>query len=147
MDDGGCFYADGLRFSCTRCSRCCRHTPGFVFLSSRDLRALAAALRLSEGDVTARYCRQVPVGIATRLSLRERPNLDCIFWENDGCLVYESRPLQCRSFPFWSSALSSRAEWEEAAASCPGIGTGRLHSREDIEKWVRRRLREGFLEG
>lgn len=146
MDDVGCFYGDGLRFSCMRCSRCCRHTPGYVFLSARDLRGLAAGLGISEGDVVLQYCRQVPLGIATRLSLRERPNLDCVFWENDGCSVYESRPLQCRSFPFWASSLSSRAEWEEAAAHCPGIGKGRLYSREDIERWVSRRLCEGFLE-
>jgi uncharacterized protein len=142
-----CFYDKGLRFGCTRCSKCCRHTPGYVFLSPRDLRSLAGALGMSEADLRGRYCREVAFGVVTRLSLKEKPNLDCVFWEDEGCSVYESRPLQCRSFPFWASALSSRADWEETASNCPGIGRGRLHSRAEIERWVRRRVRAGFLEG
>ncbi|HUX21603.1 MAG TPA: YkgJ family cysteine cluster protein, partial [Spirochaetia bacterium] len=35
------FYQDGLRFECTRCDACCRHEPGYVFLSQTDLRRLA----------------------------------------------------------------------------------------------------------
>lgn len=146
-DATGCFYDKGLRFGCTRCSRCCRHTPGFVFLSTSDMRSLSAALGLPEAEVRSRYCREVAFGLVTRLSLKEKPNLDCVFWQEDGCSVYEARPLQCRSFPFWASALSSRAEWEETASHCPGIGRGPLHSRVEIERWVRRRIRAGFLEG
>ncbi len=37
------FYGRGLRFECTRCSRCCRHNPGYVFLSPVDLARLAEA--------------------------------------------------------------------------------------------------------
>jgi Fe-S-cluster containining protein len=147
MGDQDCFYETGLRFSCTRCSRCCRHTPGYVFLSPRDLRMLGAALGIERDELMRSYCREVPLGVATRVSLKEKPNLDCVFWGNDGCSVYEARPLQCRSFPFWASALSSRAEWEQTAERCPGIGRGQLHSREEIERWVTLRLREGFLEG
>lgn len=147
MSSENCFYAEGLRFACTRCSRCCRHTPGYVFLSSRDLDALGSALSLPRGEIIARYCREVAFGIAQRISLKEKPNLDCVFWDEGGCSVYEARPLQCRSFPFWNSALSSRAEWEQTTAQCPGIGQGPLRSRAEIERWVQRRLREGFTEG
>ena len=31
------FYAEGLRFSCERCSACCRGEPGYVFLTKEDL--------------------------------------------------------------------------------------------------------------
>ena len=146
-DVQGCFYAEGLKFGCTRCSRCCRHTSGYVFLSPRDLRILAGALGISPEELQRTYCRQVSFGIATRISLKEKPNLDCVFWEGDGCSVYDARPLQCRSFPFWASSLASRTEWDEMASHCPGIGQGRRHSRSEIERWVRRRVREGFLEG
>ena len=69
-----------------------------------------------------------PPGLARRVSLREKANLDCMFWENGGCSVYEARPLQCRSFPFWSALVSSE-EWDLHAQQCPGIGKGSLHSR------------------
>jgi Fe-S-cluster containining protein len=147
MGDLDSFYENGLHFECTRCSRCCRHTPGYVFLSPLDLEALCGVLGLGRDELLSRYCREVSLGIATRVSLKEKPNMDCVFWEGKGCSVYEARPLQCRSFPFWASALSSRAEWEETAAHCPGIGRGRLHSHAEIERWVMQRLCDGFLEG
>ena len=140
------FYQAGLRFQCTRCSKCCRHTPGYVFLSSSDVDILSAALGTDRQGILREYCRGVPLGLARRISLREKADFDCIFWENGGCSVYDARPLQCRSFPFWSGCVSSREEWENHGRQCPGIGHGHLHSRHEIEKWLEERLREGFLE-
>ena len=139
------FYASGLRFACTRCSRCCRHTPGFVFLSEKDVTTMASRLGLERHEFIGRYCRRVRYGPETRLSLREKPNLDCILWENGGCSVYQARPLQCRSFPFWSSCVACSEEWAYHARQCPGMGKGPLHSREEIDRWLALRLKEGFI--
>lgn len=139
------FFDSGLRFECTRCSKCCRHTPGYVFLSSADLERLAGTSGLSETEFLDRYCRSVDLGLAKRISLREKANLDCILWENGGCSQYESRPLQCRSFPFWSACVASREDWQIHAKSCPGMGKGTIHSREEIIGWLNRRVDEGFL--
>jgi Fe-S-cluster containining protein len=140
------FYSSGLRFECTRCSRCCRHTPGYVFLSPADLGRLAAAFALPRGEFLRTYCRDVDLGLARRVSLKEKPNLDCILWENGGCSVYEARPLQCRSFPFWSACVASEQEWLLQAKNCPGMGQGTVHSRKEIEGWLSLRASEGFLE-
>jgi Fe-S-cluster containining protein len=140
------FYQSGLRFECTRCSSCCRHTPGYVFLSSADLDVLSLALGMNRQDVLRTYCRQVPLGLARRISLKEKANFDCILWENGGCSVYQSRPLQCRSFPFWSGCVSSLEEWEHHGRQCPGIGRGALHTRQEIDRWLEQRHIEGFLE-
>jgi Fe-S-cluster containining protein len=140
------FYCSGLRFECTRCSRCCRHTPGYVFLSSADLGRLAAAVALPRREFLRRFCRDVDLGLARRVSLKEKSNLDCILWENGGCSVYEARPLQCRSFPFWSACVASEEEWLSQAKNCPGMGRGAFHSREEIEAWLSMRASEGFLE-
>ena len=144
--DHDVFYRDGLQFGCTRCSRCCRHTPGYVFLSEADVDRLVPALGVSRQDFFQRYCRRVPFGLAERLSLREKPNVDCILWDNGGCAVYEARPLQCRSFPFWGSCLSSQEEWQLHARQCPGMGNGPRHSREEIERWIALRMKEPFIE-
>jgi Fe-S-cluster containining protein len=143
---GRSFYSRGLRFECTRCSRCCRFTPGYVFLSERDLERLSSALALMRAEFLRQYCRKIAFGAIQRISLTEKPNLDCVFWKEGGCSVYEARPLQCRSFPFWSSCLSSRKEWEQTSRHCPGIGKGRLHDLEEIEGWLRMRAQEGFVE-
>jgi Fe-S-cluster containining protein len=134
----GPFYAEGLHFSCTRCSCCCRLAPGFVFLTREDLSALLRATGLPAREFVERYCRQVGLNGFYRLSLKERDNYDCIFWEEQGCTVYEHRPHQCRSYPFWGANLDARDSWEALKGSCPGVGQGRLHTREEIEAWLER---------
>lgn len=136
----------GLRFACTRCSACCRFDSGYVWLSRSDLDTLCAGLRLPETEVIKRYCRIVDLGIVKRLSLAEQANLDCVFWQNGACSVYRNRPLQCRSFPFWSSYTEDAAGWRSVAEICPGVGVGRLHSRAETDAWLTKRLHEPPLD-
>ncbi len=140
------FYEQGLHFSCTRCSACCRYDPGFVFLSEKDLARLVTALGMSYSELIATYCRWIPVGNGTeQLSLKERSNYDCIFWK-EGCTVYEGRPLQCRSFPFWESIVASPETWDAAKADCPGIGKGAFHDAREIEKTLALRKAEPIVQ-
>jgi len=139
------FYEGGLRFSCTRCSTCCRYESGYVFLSRPDLDALSAELGMESDAFIAAYCRWIgPPGGFSQLSLREKSNYDCIFWK-DGCTVYKARPRQCRNFPFWSSILESPGAWENAALSCPGMGKGPLHGKEHIETCLREQVNEAII--
>ena len=143
--DKDIFYAKGLRFSCTRCSDCCRFESGFVFLSKKDVSMLGEALNIGFSELVKSYCRWIPsLGGGSRLSLREKSSFDCIFWKN-GCTVYEKRPLQCRAFPFWSTIVQSKSSWELASSDCPGIGNGALHSRETVEKWLAQRQEEPII--
>ena len=139
------FYTAGLRFECRRCSRCCRHEPGYVFLTQDDLERLATGLALPPTEVLDRYCRVVRVGAFRRVSLRETRGYDCILWDQDGCRVYEHRPLQCRSFPFWAANLESAEDWEQLKAGCPGVDGGDLHSAEEIRGWLERSRRGHYL--
>ena len=145
------FYDQGLRFSCIRCSVCCRHESGYVFLSEKDASLLGRSLNMGYREFTEAFCRWVPSSGGTEmLSLREKANYDCILWDTGGfkggCSVYESRPLQCRAFPFWSSVVSSRENWKMTAALCPGMDRGVLHSPNSIEKWLALREREPIIE-
>ena len=143
----GSFYSRGLRFSCKRCSTCCRFEPGFVFLCDKDVSALKAALKLGHDDFMKLYCRWVPNGDGkNRLSLKEKLNCDCVFWEKEGCRVYEARPLQCVTFPFWPSVLKDEESWEMAASGCPGMNQGITHSPGSIEKLMSSRRKEPIIE-
>ena len=68
-------------------------------------------------------------------SLIEYPDGDCIMLDpkTRRCTVYASRPIQCRTWPFWDSNLSKRKDWKETCEVCPGAGTGRLYSLNEIE--------------
>jgi len=139
------FYAAGLRFSCTRCSSCCRHESGFVYLSENDLSRLADEFKMEYTAFIATWCRWVSFNRdSERLALKEKSNFDCIFWKDPaGCTVYHARPLQCRTFPFWDSVVCSPEAWEATGRACPGINTGKPHEREEIENSLR--LMEGEL--
>ena len=128
------FYSSGLKFSCKRCSACCRYDAGFVFLSENDLNKLTAAFQIEKNKFLSVYCRWVRDWNGDEvLSLKEKSNKDCVLW-NSGCTVYDDRPLQCVTFPFWNSILASKENWEAAASGCPGMNAGQLHSKKTSEQ-------------
>jgi len=139
------FYANGLRFSCRRCSACCRYDSGFVFLSEIDLEKLAAGQKMERGGFVKTYCRWVTDWQGKEvLSLKEKANKDCIFWDS-GCTVYERRPLQCRAFPFWGSITASEKTWEIAASGCPGMNQGELHTAGEVDGYIKIRVSEPII--
>ena len=128
------FYAKGLHFSCKRCSRCCRIEPGCVYLSKSDLTNLCKWFNLERAEFIRAYCRFVYNSQGKEvLCLKEKPNYDCILWEN-GCTAYGARPLQCSTYPFWPFITENRQSWDEEDACCPGINTGQLHEADAIEE-------------
>jgi len=147
------FYASGLFFGCERCSSCCRGDSGFVFLSKRDLGKLLSRLGLDFKSFFRDYCILVDSGTGMALSLREnvregnkgKKEYDCVFWTNDGCAVYEDRPVQCSTYPFWASIMDSATAWKGESRFCPGIGRGELRSREYIEERLYERRAVGTI--
>ena len=88
---------------------------------------MASDLGISRDAFVTRHVRREGL----RLSLRERPNGDCMLWDG-GCTVYTNRPRQCRTFPFWEHALASEQAFVSTARGCPGVGGGRRYSAEEI---------------
>jgi Fe-S-cluster containining protein len=131
------WYKDGLRFECQRCGSCCRGEPGVVWITKREIKDTAVSLGVST-DLFAQNNVRLING---RISLLEHGNGDCVMYEN-GCKIYETRPRQCKTFPFWSSNLENKTEWEEQKKTCPGIGMGKLHKPEEIDHFIRPELRD-----
>lgn len=122
------WYRKGLKFACTHCNRCCT-VEGNVWVTRTEARRLAEHLDLSLDQFGRRFLRLVN----GRNALTERSDGACVFWE-EGCTVYEARPNQCRTFPFWEENLADRDSWQEAAEECEGIGEGRLYQLGQISK-------------
>ena len=134
-DGESSWYAKGLRFQCTGCGDCCTGAPGYVWVNQAEIEALAARLGMEVAEFERRYVREVGV----RRTLKERKNYDCVFLdaETRKCTVYEDRPRQCRTWPFWEENLK-RATWEGPVRECcPGIDSGPLHSAEEVERIAR----------
>ena len=74
------------------------------------------------------------------LSLNEKGgSCDCVFLQDHKRSIYDVRPLQCRTFPWWVSNLSSLEAWQQAATLCEGIcDKGERLTRDEIEKHANR---------
>ena len=112
------WYKDGLRFKCTGCGQCCTGSPGYVWVTADEIVDMAHYLGLSVDEFSAKYVRVVH----NRYSLREDPKTySCLFLKENKCTVYEYRPKQCKTYPWWTSNLTSKEAWQEASKWCEGI--------------------------
>jgi hypothetical protein len=133
--NNGDWFGRGLRFECVRCGGCCRGESGYVWVGAPEIVSIAGYLSISIDAFEATHLRRV----GERISLVEKPNGDCVFWEHSlGCRVYPVRPAQCRTFPFWKRNIKSAEAWEAVAKSCPGIGQGKLFKPQEILKRAER---------
>ncbi len=132
------WYGEGLRFACTQCGDCCSGAPGYVWVDGDDIRLIAGHVGLTPEEFQRRHVRRAGRG----WSLREKPGGDCEFLQRNGdgktaCRIHPVRPVQCRTWPFWKSNLSSPATWQETARHCPGMNAGALHPGAVIQNCLR----------
>jgi uncharacterized protein len=130
------FYKDGLRFTCQGEGKCCitRGRYGYVYLSFNDRRRLAGYFCISTADFTARYTEK-----KDGLYQLKYANKDCPFMESNRCAVYDARPWQCRTWPFWPENMNKTVWEREVASYCPGVGKGRLYSAAEIDQILKKK--------
>jgi Fe-S-cluster containining protein len=129
------WYQAGLAFECTQCGRCCGGSPGVVWVDSREIAIIAQRIGVEPESMWGDYIRRVA---CSQVSLVEQSNGDCIFLRRnaDGsrqCVIYDIRPQQCRTWPFWSQNLRGPNAWNSTTAHCPGVNRGRRYTVEQIE--------------
>ena len=112
------WFADGLRFTCTGCGKCCAGSTGSVSLTRSDLERLASFFRQPVAWFAQKYTHL----IKGRRVLNDRGSIhDCIFLTGRSCSVHEARPTQCRTYPWWAGNLQDAESWQEEADVCEGI--------------------------
>lgn len=128
------WYKEGLKFSCQGCGGCCKGPGGYVWINDREIEAMAQKLGVSVKKFMSRYVRLVN----GRKALIDNIKGDCIFLDEKGrCELYEERPAQCRTFPWWPEIVRAKETWEHSGYDCPGIGCGETNSVEVIERGLK----------
>ena len=80
------------QIDCTQCGNCCKVIQ--PILNDVDITKLAGHLKLTVTEFTLRFLAEDKDGDG--FVFKTRP---CPFLENNRCVVYESRPHDCRSYP------------------------------------------------
>ena len=137
-----------LKFSCIQCGRCCKgRSRTQVFLNEAEINDISSYLEIDDSnDFLSKYTyavkhpndeNQLLISLKSKLSESsncslptiatstdsELSQLQCVFLDatTNQCSIYEVRPTQCRSYPYWSNNLIGEAEWSAESKKCPGI--------------------------
>jgi len=106
--------------ACFTCKgNCCIGESGYIWVNKEEIKAIATFLHVEEAAFVEQYLFKE----SYRFSIKEIPHptgVACVFFDDTkrGCSIYEVRPQQCRTFPFWNYFKHHLSEVEE---ECPGI--------------------------
>jgi Fe-S-cluster containining protein len=135
------WYEGGIRFECQGCGACCltHGEHAYVYLNDRDAGRIAEHLDLERIEFLSLFCEHQE----GEWSYLRNDQVDCPLLDAAGrCRAYPVRPMQCVTWPFWTENLEERATWEGPISEvCPGIGKGRIYSREEIARLAAERDR------
>ena len=106
---------------CDTCAgNCCIGESGYIWINAQEIKNLALHLNLSIDEVKFRYLNKI--GYKYSIKEVELPNnsFACCFFdlEKRKCSIYDYRPTQCRTFPFWEYFKNNE---KEVYKECPAI--------------------------
>ncbi len=127
------WWQDGVRFQCQGSGKCCTSHGefGFVFMNLEDRQRMAKSLKIRTSEFTKKYCQKTG-GVYHLIETPGKP--DCLFLKGKSCSVYEGRPTQCRTWPFWPEVMNAKSWKKDVVEFCPGVGKGNIISGKEIEK-------------
>ncbi len=106
---------------CATCEgNCCIGESGYIWITLDEIEQLAKYLDISIDQLVKNYL----VKYGYRFSIKEKQlsqnNFACIFFDTNikRCTIYEARPKQCRTFPFWDYF---KDKLDEVKQECPAI--------------------------
>ncbi|MEM8835777.1 MAG: YkgJ family cysteine cluster protein [Planctomycetota bacterium] len=144
--DNPWFAPDGLRFECTECGACCTGPPGAVRFDEQEADAISERLGITRRQFLDRYTR-VAGRSRSLIELETFHGFDCVFLDREAvpgkavCAIYDVRPTQCRTFPWWREHTRSPKAWARAARACEGVNRGAFVPVEQITREIDRQRR------
>ena len=106
--------------ACKACNgKCCRGFGGYVWISMEELEEMAGTRKMDVALFSKRYVRQAEGRMSLQECVINGEHFCCFFDFIDcKCTIYQSRPKQCRTFPFWNQF---KKEPKELFVECPGV--------------------------
>uniref|UniRef100_K3WMT9 Methyltransferase domain-containing protein n=1 Tax=Globisporangium ultimum (strain ATCC 200006 / CBS 805.95 / DAOM BR144) TaxID=431595 RepID=K3WMT9_GLOUD len=111
-----------FQFKCTQCGKCCTGKGGRVRVNDREIDEIARVTAMATADIKAQYLRHSDAEDQWFIQ-QTVDDTQCVFLEGNKCSIYQARPTQCRTFPWWPQNLISDYDWHVAARDCEGIIT------------------------
>lgn len=116
---------DGFKYEfdpsfCQICGgKCCTGESGYIWISKDEISKIAAFFGMSDDEFKKIFCYNTH----NRYSLKEKEynnGYACIFFDetHKNCGIYELRPKQCLTFPFWDYFKKNFKELEK---ECIGV--------------------------
>lgn len=106
--------------SCDTCEgRCCTGESGYIYVTKNEIQNISKLLNLDEEEFVNKYLFKKMYKYSIKENKKD-DSYECVFYDasSNGCKIYEARPLQCRTFPFWDY-YKNRVN--ELKLECPGI--------------------------
>lgn len=116
--DGYSYFFDAS--ACSTCqARCCTGESGYIHVNMQEIENISNYIGLERDTFIQKYLFKN----GYKYSIKERKiddSYECAFYDRDsnGCTIYDARPTQCITFPFWDY-FKNRVD--ELKQECPGI--------------------------
>lgn len=107
--------------ACYSCrGNCCVGKSGYIWIKQDEINILAQYLKISLDKLKKDYLKRVGPKYSIKELKLDKDTFSCLFFDlnEKKCSIYEIRPLQCRTFPFWDYYKNNEKEVYE---ECPGI--------------------------
>jgi Fe-S-cluster containining protein len=110
FDSSACFTCQG---------RCCTGESGYIYVTKSEIEKIAELLELDVREFVSKYLFKKMYKYSIK-EIKYNNSFECIFYdrESNGCKIYEARPTQCKTFPFWDYY---KTRVDELKLECPGI--------------------------
>ena len=106
---------------CATCEgNCCIGESGYIWINPTEMESLAKLLNIAVSELKKNYLDKIGYKYSIKEQQYGQNSYACVFFDMDKrqCSVYEARPSQCRTFPFWDYFKSNL---EEVIQECPAI--------------------------
>ncbi len=129
---------DAFRFSCNDMlpcfTQCCRDVN--IYLTPYDVLRLRRALKISSGELLAKYTRHFLAG-ASHIPVvqfqMDPETLNCQFVTDEGCSVYANRPWACRMYPLDLGSVEGEYQMIVGKDRCTGLAEPTVRT---VEEWL-----------